>query len=83
MSSVVARHTHNVIPLLRRYLPIVAWLPRYRRLAAGVDVYRLRFAQNSNNPRRPYLIPISTGVVIQRREPSVYCRKDQQIPSLP
>ena len=31
MSSVVARYTKQGIRMLRRYLPIVAWLPNYRR----------------------------------------------------
>lgn len=38
MSSVVARYTHKVIPLLRRYLPIVAWLPAYQRADLRPDL---------------------------------------------
>ena len=38
MSATIARYTHNVIPLLRRYLPIVGWLPAYRRADLRPDL---------------------------------------------
>ena len=31
MSSSVARYKNKVGPLLRRFLPILAWLPAYQR----------------------------------------------------
>ena len=37
MSS-VARYTNKVGPLLRRFLPIVAWLPAYQRTDLKPDL---------------------------------------------
>jgi hypothetical protein len=31
MSSGLARYTQKIVPLLRRFLPVIAWLPAYQR----------------------------------------------------
>ena len=38
MSTTVARATHKVVPVLRRYLPILAWLPAYQRADLRPDL---------------------------------------------
>ena len=38
MSSGLARYTHKVMPLVRRFLPIVAWLPAYQRADLRPDL---------------------------------------------
>lgn len=38
MSSGIARYTHKVIPQLRRFLPILAWLPAYQRADLRPDL---------------------------------------------
>ena len=38
MSSGLAHYTHKVVPLLRRFLPIIAWLPAYQRADLRPDL---------------------------------------------
>lgn len=38
MSSSIKRYTKKVVPALRRYLPILGWLPGYRRVDLAPDV---------------------------------------------
>ena len=38
MSSGIARYTQKVVPLLRRFLPIIAWLPAYQRADLRPDL---------------------------------------------
>ncbi len=37
-SSTITRTAHKVIPLLRRFLPIIAWLPAYQRADLKPDL---------------------------------------------
>ena len=38
MSSGITRYTHKIVPLLRRFLPIIAWLPTYQRADLRPDL---------------------------------------------
>ncbi len=38
MTSTITRTTHKVIPLIRRFLPIIAWLPAYQRADLKPDL---------------------------------------------